>query len=143
MMNDALCVVHPRAAGLDVHKGHITATVRLCTQTGGEPQGETRTFSALASGLAALVAWLTGHRVEAVAMEATGVYWHTPWQALTDAGIQAELLNAQQVKECDPQCKTSYSVEPTCSFGSGTESGAFGFRFSLSILATVVSSGNA
>ena len=39
MMNDALCVVHPRAAGLDVHKGHITATVRLCTQTGGEPQG--------------------------------------------------------------------------------------------------------
>ena len=70
MMNDALCVVHPRAAGLDVHKGHITATVWLCTQTGGEPQCETRTFGALASGLAALVAWLTSHRVEAAAMEA-------------------------------------------------------------------------
>ena len=90
MMNDALCVVHPRAAGLDMHKRHITATVRLCTQTGGEPQCETRTFGALASGLAALVAWLTSHRVEAAAMEATGVYWHTPWQALTDAGVAAE-----------------------------------------------------
>ena len=56
----------PCAAGLDVHKGHITATVRLCTQTGGEPQCETRTFGALASGLAALVAWLTSHRVAAV-----------------------------------------------------------------------------
>ena len=143
MMNDALCVVHPRAAGLDVHKGHITATVRLSDATAGTPRCETRMFSALASGLAALVAWLTGHRVGAASMEATGVYWHTPWQALTDAGIEAQLLHAQHVKECDPQCKTSYVVEPTCSFGSATESGAFGFRFSLSILATFVSSGNA
>ena len=67
MMNDALCVVHPRAAGLDVHKGHITATVRLCTQTGGEPQGETRTFGALASGLAALVAGAVDHLLHLVA----------------------------------------------------------------------------
>ena len=34
MMNDALCVVHPRAAGLDVHKGHITATVRFLVPSG-------------------------------------------------------------------------------------------------------------
>jgi hypothetical protein len=43
MMNDDLCVVHARAAGVDVHKGHITATVRLGPATGGEPQCETRT----------------------------------------------------------------------------------------------------
>ena len=125
MVNDALCVVHPRAAGLDVHKGHITATVRLCTQTGGEPQGETRTFGALASGLAALVAWLTGHRVEAAAMEATGVYWHTPWQALTDAGIQAELLNAQQVKQlrgCKTDVEDSRWLARVCQFGLGRPS---------------------
>ena len=36
MMNDELGVVHPRAAGLDIHKGHITPTVRLCEPTGGE-----------------------------------------------------------------------------------------------------------
>ena len=80
MMNDELCVVHPRAAGLDVHKGHITATVRLADPTADEPRFETRMFNALASGLAALVAWSTGHRVAAAAMEATGVYWYTPWQ---------------------------------------------------------------
>ena len=125
MMNDALCVVHPRAAGLDVHKGHITATVRLCTQTGGEPQCETRTFGALASGLADLVAWLTGHRVETAAMEATGVYWHTPWQALADAGIQAELLNAQQVKQLrgrKTDVEDSRWLARVCQFGLGRPS---------------------
>ena len=39
-----------------------------------------------------------GHGVEAAALEATGVYWHAPWEALTDAGIEAQLLNAHQVK---------------------------------------------
>ena len=57
MMNDELCVVHPRAAGLDVHKGHITATVRLADPTAPKPRAETRMFNALPSGLAALVAW--------------------------------------------------------------------------------------
>ena len=55
MMNDDLHVVHPRAAGLDVHKMEITATVRLCAEPGREPTCETRTFRALASGLDALV----------------------------------------------------------------------------------------
>ena len=82
-----------------MHKGHITATVRLAGATGGQPRCETRLFSALASGLAALVAWLTSHRIVAAAMEATGVYWYTPWQALTDAGIEAQLLHAQHVKQ--------------------------------------------
>ena len=69
---------NPARRGLDVHKGHITATVRLAGPTAAKPQFETRLFNALASGLAALVAWLTRHRVKAAAMEATGVYWHTP-----------------------------------------------------------------
>ena len=30
MINDELRVVHARAAGLDVHKMQVTATVRLC-----------------------------------------------------------------------------------------------------------------
>lgn len=99
MVNDTLHVVHARAAGLDVHKREITATVRLCAAPGGEPVCETRTFSALASGLRALVAWLVGQRIEAAVIEATGVYWRTPWDALTAAGIQVQLLHAQQVKQ--------------------------------------------
>ena len=72
MMNDDLHVVHPRAAGLDVHKLEITATVRLCAAPGSEPVCETRTFSALASGLDALVTWFQSHRVEAAALEGRG-----------------------------------------------------------------------
>ena len=125
MMNDALCVVHPRAAGLDVHKGHITATVRLSDATAGKPRCETRMFSALASGLAALVAWLTRHRVVAAAMEATGVYWHTPWQALTDAGIEAQLLHAQHVKQLrgrKTDVEDSRWLARVCQFGLGRPS---------------------
>ena len=125
MMNDELCVVHPRAAGLDIHKGHITATVRLSEATAGPPRCETRMFSALASGLAALVAWLTSHRVVAAAMEATGVYWHTPWQALTDAGIKAQLLHAQHVKQLrgrKTDVEDSRWLARVCQFGLGRPS---------------------
>ena len=125
MMNDDLHVVHARAAGLDVHKLEITATVRLCPAPSGEPTCETRVFSALASGLEALVAWLTGHRVEAAAMEATGVYWQAPWRALAAAGIDTQLLNARDVKQLRGR-KTD--IEDTrwlarvCQFGLGRPS---------------------
>ena len=125
MMNDELCVVHPRAAGLDVHKGHITATVRLAGPTDAKPRAETRLFNALASGLAALVDWLTGHRVKAAALEATGVYWHTPWQALTDAGIEAQLLHAQHVKQLrgrKTDVEDSRWLARVCQFGLGRPS---------------------
>ena len=57
MMKDALHVVHLRAAGLDIHQMEITATVRLCDGP-GDPVCETKAFSALPDGLAALAAWL-------------------------------------------------------------------------------------
>lgn len=37
MVNDELHVDHAHAVGLDVHKQHITATVRLCAHNSGEP----------------------------------------------------------------------------------------------------------
>ena len=70
MCTDDMHVVCARAAGLDVHKMHVTATVRLC-----------------------------GPGVTAAAMEGTGVYWKAPLEALEDAGIQAALHHAQQVKQ--------------------------------------------
>ena len=91
----------------------------------GKPRCETRMFSALASGLVALVAWLTRHRVVAAAMEATGVYWHTPWQALTDAGIEAQLLHAQHVKQLrgrKTDVEDSRWLARVCQFGLGRPS---------------------
>lgn len=98
MMNDELHVVHARAAGLDVHKMEVTATVRLC-EGAGLPRFETRRFDALGPGLAELSGWLVGHGVEAAAMESTGVYWEAPWNALSAAGIEVQLLHAWHVKQ--------------------------------------------
>ena len=55
-------VRHAAAAGLDMHKMRITATVRSRSE-GRSPHVETREFSALASGLALLVQWSLSLRV--------------------------------------------------------------------------------
>jgi len=96
---DDMHVVHPRAAGLDVHKMHVTATVRLCEAGSGPARTATREFSALPAGLRAMTDWLRGHGVTAAAMEGTGVYWKAPFEALEDAGIHPDLFNAQHVKQ--------------------------------------------
>ena len=98
MKPDSLHVVHARAAGLDVHKMQITASVRICA-AGGEPQVETRTFDALASGLDEMITWMRACEVDAAVMEGTGIYWLAPFEALDAAGIPATLVNAQQVKQ--------------------------------------------
>lgn len=98
MVTDNFTVVHPRAAGLDVHKMQITASIRM--QDGvTEPEVTTHEFSALPDGLAMLSTWLREHRVDAALMEATGIYWLAPFEALEDAGISVLLVNAQQVKQ--------------------------------------------
>ena len=98
MKTDSLHVVHARAAGLDVHKMQITASVRICA-AGGEPRVETRTFDALASGLDEMIAWMRACEVDAAVMEGTGIYWLAPFEALEAAGIPATLVKAQQVKQ--------------------------------------------
>ncbi len=99
LCTDDMHVVCARAAGLDVHKMHVTATVRLCEAGSGPARTATREFSALPDGLRAMTEWLCGHGVTAAAMEGTGVYWKAPFEALEDAGIQADLHHAQQVKQ--------------------------------------------
>ena len=124
MINDSLHVVHPRAAGLDVHKMEITATVRLCDGP-GEPQSETRSFSTLPAGITGLVAWLLSCDVTAAAMEATGVYWRMPWDYLSQAGIKAQLLHAQHVKQLrgrKTDIEDSRWLARVCQFGLGRPS---------------------
>ena len=88
-MSEVFHVVHPRAAGLDVHKMQITATVRLCPEDGGEPVMHTGVFSALGEGLERLVNWLGGYQVEAAVLEATGVYWLAPFECARRCGHRA------------------------------------------------------
>ena len=125
MMTDTLHVVHARAAGLDVHKMQITVSVRVCAPGAGEPQVETRTFEALASGLNAMVAWLRERCVDAAVMEGTGIYWLAPFEVLEAAGIAVTLVNARQVKQLKGR-KTDVAdsvwLARVCQFGLATAS---------------------
>ncbi len=132
MINDDLHVVHARAAGLDVHKMRITATVRLCETHGGESRCETREFSALPKGLGEMVEWLLGHGVTAAGMEGTGIYWQAPWTALDDVGIEVELYHAQHVKQLrgrKTDVEDSRWLARICQFGLGRGSLMVSVRF--------------
>ena len=98
MTRDELLVVEPRAAGLDVHKMQITASVRLAVAN-SPPLAAVRVFPSDPQGLAQLTGWLHGHGVTAATMEGAGVYWEAPYRVLEAAGIQPQLVHAQHVKQ--------------------------------------------
>lgn len=88
-------VLHPRCAGLDVHKDSVVACVRVVE--GREVRHEVRTFGATTSALCELSDWLTEERCTHVVMEATGVYWKPVWHVL-DEHFELMLANASHVK---------------------------------------------
>jgi transposase len=90
-------VVVDRAAGLDVHKRVVVATVRAPAEHGGRTS-VTRTYRTFTGDLERLARWLVAERVEVAVMEATGVFWLPVWYALTEVGLSAEVVNAGHVK---------------------------------------------
>src|SRR3982750_2920677 len=92
----AMQVLHPRCAGLDVHKDFVMAAVRL-TEPGGV-RCEVRRFDTTTPGLLALGAWLAECGCTHAVMEATGVYWKPVWHVLSDGDLTLVLANAAQVK---------------------------------------------
>jgi transposase len=88
-------VIHPRCAGLDVHKETVVACIRLAL--GDKVTREVRTFETTTSGLLRLLAWLTELGCTHVAMEATGVYWKPVWNILSDGDFELVLANAKNV----------------------------------------------
>ncbi|MFH1571302.1 MAG: IS110 family transposase [Gemmatimonadota bacterium] len=87
-------VLHPRCAGLDVHKDSVVACVRCVSP----PQAhEVRAFATTTSGLWALADWLESYGCTAVAREATGVYWKPVWHVL-EGRFELVLANAQHIR---------------------------------------------
>ncbi|HZY05142.1 MAG TPA: IS110 family transposase [Anaeromyxobacteraceae bacterium] len=87
-------VMHPRCAGLDVHKDTVVACVRCVT----EPvHKEVRTFGTTTSELFALADWLESQGCTHIAMEATGVYWKPVWHLL-EGRFELLLANAQHIR---------------------------------------------
>ena len=99
-------VIHPRCAGVDVHKDTVVACVRLAI--GDKVTREVKTFETTTSGLLKLLAWLTEKGCTHVGMEATGVYWKPVWNILSDGSFELILANAAHVKNV-PGRKTDVS----------------------------------
>ena len=69
---NGLDVIHPGAAGLDLHKEVIVACAPMAA---GDTRHPVRKFGTYTSALLELAHWLKQHGVTTVAMEATGVFW--------------------------------------------------------------------
>ena len=89
-------VLHPRCAGLDVHKDSVVAAVRLAEP--GGVRSEVRRFDTTTPGLLALGEWLAECGCTHAVMEATGVYWKPVWHVLSDGDLTLVLANAAHVK---------------------------------------------
>jgi transposase len=88
-------VLHPRCAGLDVHKETVVACVRLAR--GRRITRQVQTFGTMTRDLLRLLEWLQSEQVTHVAMEATGVYWKPVWHIL-EGPFALVLANAREIK---------------------------------------------
>lgn len=88
-------VLHPRCAGLDVHKDSAVACIRI--QQGPQAIHEVATFGTTTEALLKLSDWLGARQVTHEAMEATGVYWKPVWHVL-DGTFELVLANAMHIK---------------------------------------------
>jgi len=88
-------VLHPRCAGLDVHKDSVVACIRIASE--GSVRQEVRTFGTTTGALEGLAEWLRAEGCTHAAMEATGVYWKPVWHALEEV-LELVLANAAHIK---------------------------------------------
>ena len=84
-MGHKLQVVHPDCAGIDVGTS-ITWRFRRVRPV--------RRFGSFTEELHAMAEWLKSCAVDAVAMEATGVYWIPVFEVLDRAGFEVYLVDA-------------------------------------------------
>jgi Transposase len=87
-------IVHPRVAGLDVHKKVIWVAVRLPGTGPGERTVTVKRYRTFWRELKKMAAWLIGLGVTDAALESTGVCWWPVYHALAQAGIEVCVCNA-------------------------------------------------
>ncbi len=89
--------IRDRVAGLDVHRDTVVACCRVVAPD-GEVEITKQSFATTRKGLGELAVFLSCAAVTTVAMEATGVYWKSPYYALEGLFDELWLCNAQHVK---------------------------------------------
>ena len=96
-----------RAAGIDIGKATVTATVRVPSGTRkGRRQQETRQFGTTRRELLAMADWLRSWQVERAGMEATSDYWKLVYFLLEREGLDCDLYQASQVMALPGRPKT-------------------------------------
>ena len=97
----ALPVVHPAAAGIDVHSDmHMVCVPPDCAAD------RVRQFGANTADLQEIVAWLKECGVTTVALESTGVYWIPLFELLESEGFAVNLAEPGQLSRCGARPKT-------------------------------------
>ena len=91
-------IVHPRVAGIDVHKKVIWVAVRLPGDQRGGRAVTVRRFATFWRQLQKMAAWLTELGVTDAAMESTGVYWWPVYHALAGEQIEVCVCNAAHMR---------------------------------------------
>jgi len=94
----AVDIVHPRVAGIDVHKKVIWVAVRLPGDVPGERKVIVKSFRTFWRSLQKMAAWLAELGVTDAAMESTGVYWWPVYHALAGVGIEVCVCNAAHMR---------------------------------------------
>jgi hypothetical protein len=82
----AMDIVHPRVAGIDVHK-RVWVAVRLPGAVPGERKVIVKSFKTFWRSLQKMSAWLAELGVTDAAMESTGMYWWRACHALAQTGV--------------------------------------------------------
>ena len=91
--SSGLKITHPDTAGIDVGKDLMQVSVpqERCQQSN-------RCFKTFTKDLNDIVSWLQQCSIKRVVMESTGVYWVNLFLMIQEAGIEAILVNAKDVK---------------------------------------------
>jgi len=90
--------LHPRCAGIDVHK-KMVAVCALWSRDDGTRDRKHRSFGTTTPELEAMAAWLAELDCRDVAMEATGVYWKPINNVLERAGgFRVTVANAEHMR---------------------------------------------
>lgn len=84
-------VVNPRAAGIDIgSRFHMVAV--------DQQKENVRRFGIYTSDHYELIKWLEDHQITTIAMESTGSYWQTLFDALQQSGFDVILVSGNQTK---------------------------------------------
>ena len=90
--------IFKRAAGLDVHKKIVVASI-LVEQDDGNITEATKEFKTTPKELILLAEWLKNEQIELTVMESTGIFWKSVYAALEANSVKSFVVNARHVKQ--------------------------------------------